>query len=109
MACLALPMGVDVKLDGVLPATLILVLGIGASHALGIVAAAVKLISKRGNPFVTLYGMARRAAVRPDVPGVQPARPAAGRLVPAAADLRHPGRPAHASCPEARTSPARAH
>jgi ABC-2 type transport system permease protein len=58
MAGLGVLMGVDVKLDGVLMATLILVLGIGASHALGIVAAAVKLISKRGNPFVTLYGMA---------------------------------------------------
>jgi ABC-2 type transport system permease protein len=58
MAGLGVLIGVDIKLDGVVTATLILVLGIGASHALGIVAAAVKLISKRGNPFVTLYGMA---------------------------------------------------
>jgi ABC-2 type transport system permease protein len=58
MAGLGVLIGVDIKLDGVVTATLILALGIGASHALGIVAAAVKLISKRGNPFVTLYGMA---------------------------------------------------
>jgi ABC-2 type transport system permease protein len=58
MAGLGVLIGVDIELDGVLMATLILALGIGASHALGIIAAAVKLISKRGNPFVTLYGMA---------------------------------------------------
>ncbi|HEX6569710.1 MAG TPA: ABC transporter permease [Acidimicrobiales bacterium] len=58
MVVLGLFIGLDIEPGGVLGATLILVLGIGASHALGIVAAAVKLISKRGNPFVTLYGMA---------------------------------------------------
>ena len=58
MVVLALPIGLHVSLSGVLPSILILVLGIGASHALGIVAAAVKLLSKRGNPFVTIYGMA---------------------------------------------------
>jgi ABC-2 type transport system permease protein len=58
MAGLGVLIGVDINLSGVPAATLILVLGIGASHALGIIAAAVKLISKRGNPFVTLYGMA---------------------------------------------------
>jgi ABC-2 type transport system permease protein len=58
MAGLGVLIGVDVKLSGVPAATFIMVLGIGASHALGIIAAAVKLISKRGNPFVTLYGMA---------------------------------------------------
>jgi ABC-2 type transport system permease protein len=58
MMALGLIIGVNIKLSGVVPALLILALGVGASHALGIVAAAVKLISKRGNPFVTLYGMA---------------------------------------------------
>lgn len=58
MVLLALPIGLHVDTAGVLPAVVILVLGIGASHALGIVAAAVKLLSKRGNPFVTIYGMA---------------------------------------------------
>lgn len=58
MVVLALALGLDVDPGGVLPGVLILVLGIGASHALGIVAAAVKLLSKRGNPFVTIYGMA---------------------------------------------------
>lgn len=57
MVLLALPIGLHVSLTGVVPGTVILVLGIGASHALGIVAAAVKLLSKRGNPFVTIYGM----------------------------------------------------
>jgi ABC-2 type transport system permease protein len=57
MVVLALPIGLHVSLSGVLPAVVILVLGIGASHALGIVAAAVKLLSKRGNPFVTIHGM----------------------------------------------------
>ena len=57
MVLLALPIGLHLDLSGVAPAILILVLGIGASHALGIVAAAVKLLSKRGNPFVTIYGM----------------------------------------------------
>ena len=57
MVVLALPIGLHVELSGVAPAVLIIVLGIGASHALGIVAAAVKLLSKRGNPFVTIYGM----------------------------------------------------
>ena len=53
-------LAIGVRLDpaGIVPALLILVLGIGASHALGVVAAAVKLLSKRGNPFVQLYGMA---------------------------------------------------
>ncbi len=58
MAGLGVLMGVHINLSGIPIATLIMALGIGASHALGIVAAAVKLISKRGNPFVTLYGMA---------------------------------------------------
>jgi ABC-2 type transport system permease protein len=58
MTALGLAMGVNIEMGGVIAAFLILVLGIGASHALGIVAAAVKLISKRGNPFVTIYGMA---------------------------------------------------
>ena len=58
MVGLGLIIGLDIALSGVVPALLILTLGIGASHALGIVAAAVKLISKRGNPFVTIYGMA---------------------------------------------------
>lgn len=57
MVLLALPIGLHVSLTGVVPGMVILVLGIGASHALGIVAAAVKLLSKRGNPFVTIYGM----------------------------------------------------
>jgi ABC-2 type transport system permease protein len=57
MVLLALPIGLHVNLSGVVPGLLIMVLGIGASHALGIVAAAVKLLSKRGNPFVTIYGM----------------------------------------------------
>src|SRR5690606_25646934 len=58
MVGLGLLIGVDIHLGGVVPALLILAMGIGASHALGIVAAAVKLISKRGNPFVTIYSMA---------------------------------------------------
>ena len=58
MVLLALPIGLHISLSGVPASILILVLGIGASHALGIVAAAVKLLSKRGNPFVTIYGMA---------------------------------------------------
>jgi len=57
MVLLALPIGLHVSVAGVVPAVVIVVLGIGASHALGIVAAAVKLLSKRGNPFVMIYGM----------------------------------------------------
>ena len=58
MVGLGLLIGVRIELSGVMSATVILALGIGASHALGIVAAAVKLVSKRGNPFVTIYSMA---------------------------------------------------
>jgi hypothetical protein len=54
MVLLALPIGLHVSLAGVGPAIVIVILGIGASHALGIVAAAVKLLSKRGNPFVAI-------------------------------------------------------
>jgi ABC-2 type transport system permease protein len=58
MVVIALPLGLDVEVTNAPAAFLIVVLGLGASHALGTVAAAVKLISKRGNPFVMLYGVA---------------------------------------------------
>jgi ABC-2 type transport system permease protein len=58
MVVVAMPLGLHVEPAQMPAALLIIVLGIGASHALGIVAAAIKLISKRGNPFVMLYGVA---------------------------------------------------
>jgi ABC-2 type transport system permease protein len=52
------PLGLHVQLSGVPAALLVALLAIGASHALGIIAAAVKLLSKRGNPFIFVYAMA---------------------------------------------------
>jgi ABC-2 type transport system permease protein len=54
----SLSLGFHITAAGIPAALLITALAIAASHSLGVLAAAVKLLSKRGNPLIMLYTMA---------------------------------------------------
>jgi ABC-2 type transport system permease protein len=58
MSLTALLLGADVELTGVPLAIVVLLLGIAASHAVGLVAASVKLLSRRADPVTTIYLLA---------------------------------------------------
>jgi ABC-2 type transport system permease protein len=53
-----LALGADLRLVGVPGALLVLGLGIASGHAVGIVAASVKVLSKRSDPVLSLYTLA---------------------------------------------------
>ena len=50
--------GVSIKSEGLLQFLLLLMLGVVASVAVGVIAAAVGIIAKRAQPLLTLYGLA---------------------------------------------------
>lgn len=54
----ALALGADLRLVGVPAALVVLALGISAGHAIGVVAASVKVLSKRSDPVLSLYTLA---------------------------------------------------
>jgi ABC-2 type transport system permease protein len=58
MGGLALLLGADIDVSGLPVAILVLVLGVLAGHAVGILAASVKVIAKRGDPIIGLYTLA---------------------------------------------------
>jgi ABC-2 type transport system permease protein len=53
-----LALGADIRLVGVPGALLVLALGIAAGHSIGVVAASVKILSKRSDPVLSLYTLA---------------------------------------------------
>jgi len=53
-----LALGADIRLSGVLPALVVLTLGIASGHAVGILAASVKVLAKRSDPVLVLYELA---------------------------------------------------
>lgn len=55
MGAMALLLGFQMNWDGLPLAALVLVLGMASSHAIGTLAASVRLLSKRADPVVALY------------------------------------------------------
>jgi ABC-2 type transport system permease protein len=58
MGVIGVLLGAHIELAALLPAMLVLFLGVAASHAIGTLAASVRLLSKKADPVVTLYTMA---------------------------------------------------
>lgn len=58
MGVLGLLLGAHITVSALLPAMLVLLLGVAASHAIGTLAASVRLLSKKADPVVALYTMA---------------------------------------------------
>ena len=58
MAGTALVLGADIRVSGIPLSLVVLLLGIAAGHAVGILAASVKVIAKRGDPIIGLYSLA---------------------------------------------------
>lgn len=54
---LGLAFGVDINVGGVPPAVLMIVLGTAATHAVGTLAASVRVISKKADPVVAIYSI----------------------------------------------------
>jgi ABC-2 type transport system permease protein len=57
MATIALALGASIELARLPLALLVLALGVAASHAIGTLAASVRLLSKKADPVVTLYNL----------------------------------------------------
>jgi len=55
MVLLSMPLGANYRLEAIPVAALILVLGLAASLAIGILGASVKILSKRADPVLVLY------------------------------------------------------
>jgi ABC-2 type transport system permease protein len=58
MGIIGLALGAHIRVAALLPALLVLFLGVAASHAIGTLAASVRLLSKKADPVVSLYAMA---------------------------------------------------
>jgi len=58
MVLLSVPLGARYDVAGIIPALLIILLGLLASLAVGIVGASVKILSKRSDPILQLYTIA---------------------------------------------------
>jgi ABC-2 type transport system permease protein len=58
MAVSATLLGADFQLTAVPLAAFVLLLGVASGHAVGILAASVKVIAKRGDPIIGLYSLA---------------------------------------------------
>lgn len=58
MGLLALALGADIRVSALPLAFLIMLLGVIAGHAVGIAAASVKVIAKRGDPIIGIYTLA---------------------------------------------------
>ncbi|MEX1124496.1 MAG: ABC transporter permease [Acidimicrobiia bacterium] len=58
MVALSIPLGADYSLEAVPIAILIVVLGLAATLAIGILGASIKILSKRADPVLSLYTLA---------------------------------------------------
>ena len=58
MVALSIPLGADYRLEAVPIAILIILLGLAATLAIGILGASIKILSKRADPVLSLYTLA---------------------------------------------------